>query len=443
MKKLHILSLLLITTILFQACRPDNNLPIESKATQLYDAQIARDWFEMFRLLTRKNAGFSPPVASRAFGYAGLTLYETVVQGMPRYQSLAGQLTSLESLPQPGAGFEYDWAIAANSAMAFVAKNYYANMTSQYATTVDSLYRATRDRLRQNITNEVVDRSEAYGENVARAIFEWSKQDGGHEGYNKNFPTSFNAPVGAGLWTPFGSQKPLQPYWGNNRTFVPNCAAVTQPIFDIRFSSSASSLFYNQANEVYLTVKNITAEQTIIAKYWSDDAGEPGTPPGHSVSILTQVLRTEGMRLDRAAEAYAKVGMALSDAFVSCWKCKYDHNLERPVTYIRRYIDSNFTTILSTPPFAEYTSGHSVQAGASARILSEIFGYNYAFIDETHKNRTDINGSPRRFSSFNQMATEAGISRLYGGIHFREAIDDGVAQGTQVGAEIAKLKFRK
>lgn len=445
MKKLHSLSFLLILVLFFQACRPDNDLPIESKATQLYDSQVATDWFEMFRTLTKKNPGFSPPVASRAFGYAGFTLYETVVNGMPRYQSLVGQVASLESLPQPNVGVEYHWAVAANSAMRFVAKNFYANMSQANGTAVDNLFTTTRDRFRQNgVTNEIVERSEAYGEAVAKAIFEWSKQDGGHEGYNNNFPTSFTAPAGAGLWLPFGSQKPLQPYWGNNRTFVPNCAALTQPVFDIRFSSSAGSLFYNQANEVYLTVKNITPAQTIIAKYWADDAGDPGgTPPGHSVSILTQIIKNDNVRLDRAAEAYAKLGMAISDAFVSCWKCKYNHNLERPVTYIRRYIDSNFTTILQTPPFAEYTSGHSVQAGASARILSDIFGYNYAFTDETHKDRTDIDGRPRRFTSFNHMANEAGISRLYGGIHFREAIEDGVLQGSQVGAEIAKLKFRK
>ncbi|MFM2267655.1 MAG: hypothetical protein RL757_1096 [Bacteroidota bacterium] len=437
---------LLAFIALFDACRPDDETLVPtSKATQLYDAQVATDWFTQFRTLTKKCPGFSPPVASRAFGYAGLTLYETVVGGMPKYQSITAQLSSGLTLPTPDPALEYDWAIAANAAMAIVAKNYYANMPADQLTAVSALESTTAQRLQTNVQVEVANRSKTLGEQIAKAIFEWSKTDGGHEGYTKNFPSTYVVPTGSPeFWVPTGTQRiPLQPFWGNNRTFIVKCAENTQPIAPATYSVDPNSVFYWQAREVYTIGKNLTTEQTTIAKYWSDDPGEPGTPPGHIVSIANQVVIKENARLDRAAETLAKVGIAISDGFVSCWKCKYQHNLLRPVSYIKRVIDSNYTTLLATPGFPEYTSGHSVQTAAAARVLSDLYGYSYSFSDETHKSRTDINGAPRSFLSFNSMANEAAISRLYGGIHYRDGVERGIAQGNRVGQEVSDLRFKR
>ena len=134
--------------------------------------------------------------------------------------------------------------------------------------------------------------------------------------------------------------------------------------------------------------------------------------------------------------------MGIHDAFISCWKAKYFYNLIRPITYIHEHIDDTWSIPLATPPFPEYTSGHSVQSGATAEILTDLFGENYSFVDSTHVNRTDIDGSPRSFNSFYEFADEAAISRLYGGIHYRAAIDIGVEQGIKVGENIAKLQFK-
>jgi hypothetical protein len=438
---LTIVTLFLLSVV---ACRKDEGLYV-SKPAELYEAKVANDWSDMMRDLTKKTAGFTPPVASRAFGYMGITLYETVVPGMPNHQSLAGQLTDMPQMGSPDLSLEYNWQIAINSAMAYMARSFYATMPVDQAVAVLKLEEDTYQQLKLGVPNEAAERSKEWGVSVAKKIFEWSKTDGGHEGYAKNFPTTYKPPVGNGFWTStFPKFQPaLQPFWGNNRTFIPKCAENTQPEAPLRFSDTTNTLFNVAALEVYTVSKNATPAQVLIAKYWSDDPGIPGTPPGHLLSVATQVLQKENWNLARSAEAYAKVGIALADGFVSCWRCKYKHNYLRPITFIRSKFDADWTSILETPPFPEYTSGHSVASGATARVLSDLFGYKYSFTDRTHEKRTDINGTPRSFASFNDMAAEAAISRLYGGIHYREAIEKGVAQGTEVGEEVGKLKMRK
>jgi hypothetical protein len=447
MKKFTLKSIsifLLAFTISVVSCRKDDEL-FTSKPAELYDAKVAHDWFDMFRTLTSKTAGFTPPVASRAFGYAGVALYETVVPGMSRYQSLYEQLTQMPAMTSPEIDKEYNWAIATNFAMGYIARNFYATMPAEQLAAVKKLEDETLTRIVGTSSQEVIDRSKAWGIFIAQSVFEWSKTDGGHEGYAKNFPPTYTPPAGSGKWTSTAPafQKAMQPFWGSNRTFIPQCAQNTQPEAPIAYSEVANSLFYIAASEVFATVRDATPEQKLIAKYWSDDPGVGGTPPGHSISMTTQVLRTENWNLAKTAETYAKVGIAVSDAFVSCWRCKYEHNYLRPITFIRAKLDANWLSPLATPPFPEYTSGHSVQSSATAKVLNESFGFNYGFIDKTHEARTDIDGRPRQFKSFNDMAAEAAISRLYGGIHYREAIDKGVAQGLKVGEEVVKLKFKK
>jgi membrane-associated phospholipid phosphatase len=131
--------------------------------------------------------------------------------------------------------------------------------------------------------------------------------------------------------------------------------------------------------------------------------------------------------------------MAVCDAFVACWHQKYGYNLLRPVTYVRRHFDPTWLPVLVTPPFPEYPSGHSVQSGAAFQVLTDLYGQNYGFVDHTHDNR---GLSPRSFDSFLDAAEEAAISRLYGGIHFRAAIDNGVVQGRCIGQAISALPMR-
>ncbi|MFN0150169.1 MAG: vanadium-dependent haloperoxidase [bacterium] len=411
-------------------------------------SEVPRAWFDLYLTLTKQTAGFTPPVASRAFGYAGVALYEALVPGMPGHQTLAGQLNDLNSLPEPEAGSDYDWPTVANSVLASMARHLYPTATVANLEAITNLEAQFSDPRPAGVSEATFERSTTRGRVIADAIFIWSLSDGGHEGYLRNFPASYVPPVGPGLWEPTprpGGLPPLpalQPYWGANRPFVlaagGNPNVVCEPAAPTAFSTDTNSQCFAEAIEVYAAVNNITAEEEAIARFWSDDAGTTPTPPGHSISILTQVLVMENASLATAAEAYAKVGIAVADAFISCWSAKYQFNLLRPITYINQHIDTAWAPLLATPPFPEHTSGHSVQSGAAFGVMEELFGASYAFVDHTH----DARGLPAHsFASFDAAASEAAISRLYGGIHFRPAIEAGITQGRCIAGEVAALDF--
>ena len=186
--------------------------------------------------------------------------------------------------------------------------------------------------------------------------------------------------------------------------------------------------------------QNLSPEQRAIARFWSDDPMLSPTPPGHWISIALQIFERDKVALDKSVDVLARLGIAEADAFIGCWDSKFQYDLLRPVTYIRRTIDPKWESLLNTPPFPEYPSGHSTQSGAAAVVLTNMFGENFAFEDATHA-RDGI--KPRAFPSFWAAAEEAGISRLYGGIHFRAAIERGLEQGRCIGAFVNALRTRR
>jgi membrane-associated phospholipid phosphatase len=207
----------------------------------------------------------------------------------------------------------------------------------------------------------------------------------------------------------------------------------------MEFSTDPNSTFYQQAMEVKVIRDNLTEEQKAIANFWVDTPGITGTPSGHWVSIENQLVSQRNLKLDSAAQMYALVGVALGDAFIACWNLKYQVMLLRPETYIKRYIRKTWAPYIQTPPFPEYPSGHSVASAAAAEVLTSLFG-TVAFKDNTHKLH---NQPPRYFTSFEAAATEAAISRLYGGIHYRAAIENGLRQGRCVGATaVSRVQMR-
>ncbi|MBN1661353.1 MAG: vanadium-dependent haloperoxidase [Anaerolineae bacterium] len=428
---------------LLTACQP---AAAPSRPASDYPAAVAISWFELQLELIQDTPGFTPPVASRALGYAGLTLYETVVEGMPGYKSQGQHLVGVTSLPRTETGRSYHWAAAANSALATIVRSLYPTASPDNLAAIDALEHEFATQYKPEAGQAVFDRSSAHGRAVAEAIFEWSKTDGGHEGYARNFPEDLAPDSGPGLWvpTPPDFQAALQPYWGHNRPFVisgQECAPPPPP----EYSKDPSSQFYADGMEVYTTVKNLTPEQTAIALFWADDPGKTFTPPGHALAIATQVLRAEQAALSLAAETYAKVGMAVADAFIGCWSAKYTYNLVRPITYIQSVIDPawnlpDVTDPVVTPPFPEYPSGHSVQIGAAATVMTALFGDPYHFTDNSHAEH----GLPARtFDSFFAAADQAALSRLYGGIHYRPAIELGLVQGRCIGEKINSLSWKE
>ena len=406
--------------------------------------RVLRTWYQLVLELVRHTPTYSPPVASRSFAYLGVTAFEAVATGSSELQSLAGQLNGLQAVPQREAGKAYDEAVVLHAAMAFAAQNFFNNTGPTGQRALAKLEEKLRAEVSVALPADVVARSEAHGQAVAAHVLAWSRDDGGAVIENMGFPLEYQLTTGAAHWVPTSlvaqQQKPLLPNWGINRTFaMPNGAACPLPA-PPEYSEEKSSEFYKQALEVYEAKQNMTAEQRAIARFWSDDPMLSPTPPGHWISIALQIITRDNVEVGKSVDVLVRLGVAVADSFVGCWNSKFQYDLLRPVTYIRRVIDPKWETLLITPPFPEYPSGHSTQSGAAAEVLTSMFGENFMFEDATHK-RDGL--APRAFPSFWAAANEAGISRLYGGIHFRAAIDRGLDQGRCVGAFVNALRTRR
>lgn len=448
-KSLLIFSLLTMAIVIVNSC---NKKTDEPKPVAEINTDVPVRWVTMTLKIAEKTPGNSPTYASRSFGYLGLTMYETVVNGYPEYQSLAGQLNDLKTLPKPTAGLKYNYVLSLNAGQAYMLKNIYEQTSSVNKASIDSLEKVILTEISKTEEAEVVTRSVAYGQDVAKAIFEWSKTDLGYQGYKNNFTTDYKLPVVAGTWSPpifsqSASQLPLHPYWGKNRTFVASDAALPIPK-PIPYSTDPRSQYYAQFLEVYAKNKILTQQEKEIALWWGDDPSRTFTPPGHAYSLANVAVKTAKSNLIKAAQTYAAVGMGIADAFINCWKTKYTFVAERPSTFIRRYIDASFVQFWPEPPFPAFYSGHSVQSGATATVLTALYGTDFKFIDNSHEGRekdplTLIEFKNRSYNSFWEAAEEAAYSRFLGGIHNRSDNDVGLAEGRKIGQNVNALKWKK
>jgi hypothetical protein len=231
------------------------------------------------------------------------------------------------------------------------------------------------------------------------------------------------------------------------RPFVLDSASQFRPEPPFPFDTTRGSPFFRQVQEVYDVRKEITDDQREITAFWDCNpyvmhvqghtmfATKKITPGGHWIGIAGIAARKAGADIVRSAEAYALTAVALADGFIASWDEKYRSNVVRPETMINRYVDEAWQPLLQTPPFPEYTSGHSVISTAAAAVLTREFGDGFEFADSTEMEY----GLPvRSFESFEQAAAEAAISRLYGGIHYRRAIEQGVVQGRKVGVLVVE-----
>lgn len=398
--------------------------------------ELATKWYALQIDLVPNTPGFTPPVTARVFGYSGLTLYESMVYGSTEYGSLVGKLAEFNKVAQPDPKKQYNWFLVTNAAMAQITRFLYGKSGSER---IDTLELKLSERYGSSSNSEIKKNSLRLGKELAESIFAYAKTDGGHNAQFNNFPKDYTLVPGSCMWVPVGNQQALQPYWGENRTFVTGNANWDMPA-PPRCEIDFGNVLYVQALEVYSVGKNLSQEQKEIAEFWSDDPGKTFTPPGHGVSIANQLIIKENLSFDKAAEILCRVGLAAHDAFISCWKCKYKYNLLRPVTFIQTSIDPNWKAYLENPPFPEYTSGHGTVSGAIAMVLSDMFGYNYSFTDFSHEK----NGmKPRSFDSFFDYAAEAALSRLYGGIHYRMSNERGLENGKRVGKAICQIQMKR
>ena len=414
-----------------------------------YSSAVAYEWFYLVSQLLQQTPGNSPPVAARTLGYLGLTLYESVVPGMPGHQSLAGQLNELSSLPWAQPDEPLHWPTVANASMAMMTRMMFSNASAENKGRIDLLERSLPlkypdDFDPSTVTADITNRSETFGKLMAMAIMTWARTDGGHEAWGPLRRTRANyvPPSGPANWsaTPSKYLPPLLSWWGEVRPFVLKSAQDCVPPPHPPYAEESDSPFYRAAKEVFDISNAATQEQRQFALYWADDPGKTPTPAGHWSYIANDLLRAQKADLGRAASTHVLLNMAMSDAFVAGWAAKYRYSLIRPVTYIQLFIDSNWVTpLFTTPNFPEYPSGHSVQSSAAAGVLERQFGKDLKFVDNTHNDR---GWGPRTFPSFSAAANEASLSRMYAGIHFRFGSEGGQTQGRCVAEKVLALRLQ-
>ena len=399
----------------------------------------------------------TPTYTSRSLGYLGLAMYESIVWGDSSYTSMSGQLDGL-TLPLPQAGKKYQWAISLNAAQQTLLKHLYTipdNTHQDIHTNIDTTATAILKQYSAGLSDETINRSAQFGRDIAEAIYAWSLTDGGDKGYNRNFDPMYVFPKGPSYWIPplrgqSSSIYPLHPHWGKNRTFVKANASLPIPAI-IPFSTDPSSEYYKIYKDVYDKDKVLTKEEREIAAWWGDDPTESVSPPGHSYYIAGLAARNSKASLIKTAEAYAKTGMSVADAFINCWKVKVTYFNERPNSYVKKYIDSTWRQFWPEPPFPAFSSGHSTQSAAVATVLTGVFGNSLMFTDDLHAGVRrfddprflDLTYTARTFNNFWEAANECAYSRFLGGIHTKQDNDVGLAQGTIVGQNINALKWRK
>jgi hypothetical protein len=452
------------------------------------DLGFVTKWTKTHYALARAER-LSPPVASRLTAYAAVALYEGWAAFSDSLRTLAGQLNGLETLPRPRREERYDAALVAMEAQTVVLRDLYKEgfASSQVAITAlhDSLLAA---RMLQGVTSEVRHRSLGYGRSLGQAVLAWAAKDGflsrsfayqPLKGQQYWVPTVTQAQFRSqmlsmdrdfvGLDNPTAANRPglmadraitvdrpkrpgntttpginltvaLEPHWGEERFFVhqagDSCAAPPPP----DFSRAKGSDFENAAREIHDIGVHLTPEQRQIAYFWADNPGESGTPAGHWLSALSSIASEWKLSPERTVEAYALTALAVADGFTASWREKFRSSLLRPVTYIQRYIDPKWQPLLITPSFPTYTSAHSTQSRAAAEVLTVLFGDNRTYDDSTH---VTLGHPVKHVTSFLEAANEAGLSRLYGGIHYRFDHIGGQALGACVGrAVLAHVRTR-
>jgi len=381
---------------------------------------------------------FSPPVASRIYAYTNIAAYEVLVNQNNGYRSLHSQLKDFPAIPAATA--KTNVSLAGVYAFLLTGKS----LVFSEAILQDSINNILQWYQDNKISKAEYDSSLAYGKQVATIILSWAARDKYKETRSLR---RYNYLKQEGKWmpTPPVYMAAVEPYWNRIRPLVIDSCSQFRPADAVAFSTDKNSLFYQQALEVYNTGISTTKEQKAIASFWDCNpfavnteghlnfASKKISPGGHWISITGIVSANKNADIIRTAAAYTLTALALYDGFIICWDEKYRSNVIRPETYINKYMDESWRPLLQTPPFPEYPSGHSVISTAAATVLTSFFGDNVAFDDDTE---VEFGLPVKHFDSFIQACNEAAISRLYGGIHYMAAIENGQKQGAELGKYI-------
>lgn len=415
-------------------------------------------WLKQAGKLTKNTVGFTAPVSARAYAYLTLAMFESNVFEDSKNESLSNQLNAYKRtiwLNSFKSSQSIDKVIIANRTLYRVISYLYRAMPTSNKLEVESIYDSINNECISiaNYQSSInlpmilpIDKLLSFSDHLADEIIAYSKLDGADTSFRNNYPASFDPPKCIECWTKTtpGYLRSLLPYWGKNRQFLKNSHLSSNGCELFEFSSDSTSNLYKDALGVYENSKNSDKSFEIIAEYWDDSPGYSGTPAGHFFSIAIQLVKDHDLKLKSALEFYILLGLSMNEANIICWRLKYQYNFIRPISYIHRYIDPYFNTRINTPPFPEFPSGHSYQAGSAVSVFKYVFGNDIEIIDNTHSSRSDINGESRKFKSFDEMGEEASISRYYGGIHFKKTLDLSLFYGKEMGKYVInQLKFGK
>ena len=395
---------------------------------KFHNSELLEDWISLQLLLVKRNTGVTHIAYSRHFAYTGIALYESFAAGDSPFKSLAGKLNGQFDLPSHPAGKPLFRPVAANAAIAETLRFFYADK-APLVFSIDSLEQLYFNKYKNQVKQlNLLNQSQAYGKQVALAVTAWSKSDGADH-INLLYETK-----GEGYWepTPAAYAAANVPGWVNVRAFIPGSTS-TMPPAPVPFSKETGTAFYTMVREVYDVSQSLTDEQKAIANFWDDAPnGKYVSVFGHWFSIFKQLLRIERPPLGKAVEAYLRLGITMHDAGIATWKAKYTFHLIRPITYIRKHMGiENWNSFIGTPPHPEYVAAHATLSGSAAYALEKSFGAQYSFTDHTYDH---LSMAPRKFNSISDAAKEAGLSRLFGGIHYRRSIEQGLELGRNTAA---------
>ncbi len=438
-----------------------------------YSNEVFLKWNSVFLEIDRYAPGFRPSPCPHALAYLGLSAYESVVQGMPKFNSLQSQLSGL-NLPKSQTNAEYYHPAAVNESYHALMLHFFSYLKTirpaEFAK-IENTYQTLRQKYVSRVPAVILTRSENFGEAIAKAVADWETLDVvGHDAFLNPQPQNYIPPVGTGLWQPTAPDfsRAAFPEFGKSRYFALK-GAEQLAVPPLSYSENPNSDLYKQAEDVFLRTNAVNDrkpsayEDRWIAEFWSDDLlNLTFSPPARLVSIANQVAQRENLNLAECAELYSKLGLALNDAGAATWKSKYIYNIERPISYIRRVLSKKYPTATNwltalnnpltnakgiTPAFPAYPSGHSAFGGAGGAVLSAIFEKedhsNYGFTDVSHLGRTEFISTPRFFKSFKEMAKEDAHSRIPLGVHFKMDCDEGLRLGELAAKRVLEMPWKK
>jgi len=434
-----------------------NNDHGQLQQTKTFSADVVTRWLNMQLDMLRvplTGGATGSQAANRAMAYCGIAVYESVVPGMPAYQTLTGQLNGFPEMPPTEPGKAYHWAASANAALAEMNRRLFPGASAANKTQIDNLENTLQAGYAAEATADAatLQRSIAFGKEVATRVFVWAAADGSG---NVNVPYVPQPQfIGPGFWvqslgagntlvtTPPNNPQATNPYASQLRLIVPDVTNGTALEPPPAYSTIPGSPFYEMVKDVYDKSQALTPADSAMALYHRDAPGYPGG--GHFVAILSQVLVKAGSMLDVAALAYAKTGIASFDATTICFVNKYTYNLVRPINYIRTTLGhGSWTALFNTPGHPEFPSAHAVNSAAIATALTDVLGDNFQFTLNTYSYLTP-SLPDRSYNSFHEMAKEMSDSRVLAGIHYQASCDKGLWLGNKVGQNIlSKVKFLK